>query len=52
MSIENLVGRHNRLRHELAIAFSGASWNTAHIDRLADDLARTERAIAAAIALH
>lgn len=50
MSIEHLIGRHFRLQQELAVAYGAVPWNTGHIDRLTDDLARTEREIAAAAA--
>ena len=48
MSIEHLIGRHFRLQQELAIAYSAVPWNTGHIDRLTDEMARTEREISSA----
>lgn len=46
MDIEQLMGRYFRLQQELSIAYKARHWQTAHIDRLADDLAATEREIA------
>lgn len=48
MNVEQLTGRGFRLRHELAIAYSSVPWNTGLTDRLAVELAATERAMAAA----
>ena len=50
MTIEHLIGRHFRLQQELAIAYSEVPWNTGHINRLTDEMARTEREIAAGAA--
>lgn len=47
MSLEQLMGRYFRLKQELEIAYSAQSWNGALIDRLANDLAAAEAAIAA-----
>lgn len=48
MDIEQLTGRYFRLRQELADAYGSVPWNTGLIDRLTDDLAATERSMAAA----
>ena len=48
MNIEQLTGRYFRLRQELADAYASVPWNTGHIDRLANELAATEREMAAA----
>jgi len=47
MNIEQLTGRYFRLRNELAAAYGLVPWNTGHIDRLTDELAETERQMAA-----
>jgi hypothetical protein len=47
MSIEQLMGRYFRLKQELSIAYRQQPWQSHRIDRLADDLASTEREIAA-----
>ena len=52
MSIDQLSGRYFRLRQELAITYCSLPWNTGQIDRLTDDLAVTEREIAAAVVGH
>ena len=48
MNTEQLAGRHARLRRELTQAFAAPAWRTGQIDRLADELAETERELAAA----
>ncbi|HKW83495.1 MAG TPA: hypothetical protein VJN68_07040 [Burkholderiaceae bacterium] len=48
MNIEQLTGRYFRLRQELAVAYASVPRNTGLIDRLIDDLAATEREMAAA----
>ncbi len=48
MDIEQLTGRYFRLRQELAVAYGCVPWNTGLIDRLADELAATEREMIAA----
>jgi len=48
-NIEQLTGRAFRLRQELAVAYSRVPWNSGLIDRLTDELALTEREVAAAI---
>lgn len=47
MQLEQLMGRYFRLKQELALAYREQPWHGARIDRLADDLATAERAIAA-----
>lgn len=47
MQLEQLMGRYFRLKQELSLAYREQPWHGARIDRLADDLAATEREIAA-----
>jgi hypothetical protein len=47
MNLEQLMGRYFRLKQELSIAYRQQPWQSNRIDRLADDLASTEREIAA-----
>ena len=47
MQLEPLMGRYFRLKQELAIAYRTRPWHSGTIDRLANDLAATERAIGA-----
>lgn len=47
MELEPLMGRYFRLKQELTIAYRAQPWHSARIDRLADDLAATEREIGA-----
>lgn len=47
MQLEQLMGRYFRLKQELALAYRDQPWHGARLDRLADDLSTTERAIAA-----
>ena len=47
MNLEQLMGRYFRLQQELSIAYRQQPWQNTRIDRLADDLSSTERAIAA-----
>lgn len=47
MDLEPLTARYFRLRQELAIAYRSRPWQSARIDRLADDLSATEREIGA-----
>ena len=47
MNLEQLTGRYFRLKQELSIAYRQQPWQSNRIDRLADDLASTEREIAA-----
>jgi hypothetical protein len=46
MDLEQLMGRYFRLKQELSIAYRAQPWHSGRIDRLADDLAATEREIA------
>ncbi len=47
MHLEQLMGRYFRLKQELAIAYNAQPWQSRRIDRLANELAATEREIAA-----
>ncbi len=47
MELEPLMGRYFRLKQELSIAYRSRPWLGSRIDRLADDLAATEREIGA-----
>jgi hypothetical protein len=47
MNLEQLMGRYFRLKQELSIAYRQQPWQSNRIDRLADDLASTEREISA-----
>jgi hypothetical protein len=47
MNLEQMMGRYNRQRQELSMAYLAQPWNTDRIDLLANDLAATEREIAA-----
>lgn len=47
MDLEPLMVRYFRLKQELSIAYRAQPWHSGRIDRLADDLAATEREIAA-----
>lgn len=47
MELEPLMGRYFRLKQELSIAYRARPWLGGRIDRLADDLAATEREIGA-----
>ena len=47
MDFELLMGRYLRLRQELSIAYRAQSWHADRIDWLADQIAATEREIAA-----
>jgi hypothetical protein len=47
MDLEPLTARYFRLRQELAIAYRSRPWQSARIDRLANDLSATEREIGA-----
>lgn len=46
MSFVQLMGRYVRLQRELSIAYRSQPRHSGRIDRLADDLADTEREIA------
>ena len=45
MELEALIGRYSRLKQELSIAYRTWPWHVNLIDRLAEDLAATERDI-------
>jgi hypothetical protein len=47
MNLEQLTGRYRRLKQELSVAFNAQPWQSGLIDRLTNDLATTERDIAA-----
>lgn len=47
MGSDQLIGRYSRLRPELLDAYAQQYWHGDHIDRLANELAQTERDIAA-----
>ncbi len=47
MDLEQLMGRYFRLKQELAIAHRAQPFQSGRIDRLADELQSTERAIEA-----
>ncbi len=46
MSIEQLMGRYLRLKQDLEIAYRAQPWRGGLINRLANDIARTERELA------
>lgn len=46
MGFNELSGKYRRLRHELEEAYSAPAWNRPRIDRIADEIAATERALA------
>jgi len=46
MDVEQLTGRYRRLKEELAEAYGEQPWPAGRIDRLAQEIADTERAIA------
>ena len=46
MDLELLTKRHFRLAQELAIEYRARPWVSSRIDRIADDIAETERRIA------
>jgi hypothetical protein len=48
MTPEQLTGKHARLRQELAEAYSAPAWRVGRIDRIAEELAETERAMTSA----
>jgi hypothetical protein len=47
MTNDQLNGKYARLKLELTQAFAAPAWRVGQIDRLADDLADTERELAA-----
>lgn len=46
MGIEQLMGRYLSLRQDLEIAYNAQPWHSARIDRLTNDIARTEQELA------
>ena len=48
MTPEQLTGKHARLRLELAEAHAAPAWRAGRIDRIAEELAEIERALALA----
>ena len=48
MGFTELTGKYRRLRLELEEAYAAPAWNRSKIDRIADEIAATERALASA----
>jgi len=46
MDIEKLAVRYFQLKQDLSIAYNARPWNRAAVDRLANEIARTERELA------
>ncbi|MBA3590469.1 hypothetical protein [Methylibium sp.] len=46
MVFTQLIGRYRRLQQDLAISYEARPWHSGRIDRLADELAETERQLA------
>lgn len=46
MGLTQLTGKYARLREELARAYAAPEWQSAMIDRLAEEISETERALA------
>lgn len=46
MSIEQLMGRYLRLKQDLEIAYKAQPWHSGRINRLTNDIARTEQELA------
>ena len=46
MSIEQLMSRYLRLKQDLEIAYKTQPWHSGRINRLTNDIARTERELA------
>lgn len=46
MDFEQMLDMYVRLRRDLALEYCEGRWNSQRIDFLADELARTERALA------
>ena len=45
MRLEELVGKYMRLRADLSQAYGALHWNSAHVDRIGDEMASVERSI-------
>jgi hypothetical protein len=45
METDALMGRYSRLKQDLAAAYRELPWRSGLIDRIADELAETERAL-------
>ncbi|HEX2012194.1 MAG TPA: hypothetical protein VJN44_14765 [Roseateles sp.] len=48
MELDLLMKRYASLRQKLAMAYEERPWESSRIDQIADDLAETEKALAAA----
>ena len=46
MSVDQLFGKYRRLKRDLAAAYSQPQWNAALVDRLVDEIAEVEKALA------
>ena len=46
MTIEQLMGRYRRLKRDLEIAYKAQPWQSGRINRLTNDIARTELELA------
>jgi hypothetical protein len=46
MDVEKLATRYFQLKQELSMAYNARPWNGGIVDRLANEIARTEREIA------
>jgi hypothetical protein len=51
MNLEQLNGQYLRLKRELTLAYTTSPWNSGRIQRLTDELTRTEREIEEALAV-
>ena len=49
MGFTELTGKYRRLRLELEEAYAAPAWNRLQIDRIADEIAATERALASVL---
>ena len=45
MGRKELVGKYMRLRADLSHAYGASQWNSAHVDRISDEMASVERSI-------
>ena len=46
MPVNQLVGKYRRLKRDLSAAYSQPEWNAALVDRLVDEIAAVEKALA------